>query len=185
MNPLSPVSLVTGVSDEPADYLHTLQDALVGAELALEKAQSNMSKYYNKKHTDHVFQVGDLVYVNYSALPPKRRGSKISPLFHPHPFKIIAQIGAVSFKLQTPATWKLHNVFHVSQLRKQRPLRHLVPRCVNDLCTRYGQPMALVSFEGCTRHDDQWLPVSSIPKPLVDAYRAMDEAMVQELYGDL
>jgi hypothetical protein len=185
MHPLSPVSLVSLVSDEPGDYLSSLQDALVGAELALQKAQSNMSKYYNQKRSDIQFKVGDLVYINYSALPPKRRGSKISPLYHPQPFKITDQISSVAFKLKTPATWKLHNVFHVSQLRKQRPLRHLVPRCVNDLCTRYGQSMALVSFEGCTRHDDQWLPLSSSPKSLVDAYRAMDDAMVQELYGDL
>jgi hypothetical protein len=93
MHPLSPVSLVSEISDEPGDYLSSLQDALVGAELALQKAQSNMSKYYNQKRSDIQFKVGDLVYINYSALPPKRRGSKLSPLYHPQPFKITEQIG--------------------------------------------------------------------------------------------
>jgi hypothetical protein len=188
LHPLSPVDLVHGVTDESSDYLETLSEALAAAELSLERAQHRMSVYYNKKRRAQSFKVGDLVYVHYCAFPPKRRNSKISPLYHPQPFRITQLIGSNAYKLDTPSTWKLHNVFHASQLRLTPPRRELIPRVVNELRTRYGQPMALVSFENASRDEDAWVPLKSLLpkyKSLVDAYKAMDEAMAQELYGDL
>jgi hypothetical protein len=188
MHPLSPVDLVHGVTDESGDYLANLQDALIGAEFALEKAQNNMAKYYNKSHRPTPFKVGDFVYVHYRAFPPKRRGSKISPLYHPHPFRIIEQIGSNAFKLDTPSTWKLHNVFHASQLRSTPPRRELIPESINELTTRYGQKLVNVHFKGTSRDEDAWVPLKSLLptyKHLIDSFNALEAVAIDDLYDDL
>ena len=32
------------------------------------------------------------------------------------PYRVIASVGPVAFRLELPPTWKIHDVFHVSQL---------------------------------------------------------------------
>ena len=60
----------------------------------------------------------------------KRRNEKLSPKFF-GPFKVIAQIGPVAYKLELPPTFAIHPVFHVSQLKKVvsnlRDVHPLVP----------------------------------------------------------
>ena len=36
------------------------------------------------------------------------------------PFRIVAKVGKVAYKLDLPNTWRIHNVFHVSLLRPWR-----------------------------------------------------------------
>lgn len=68
-----------------------------------------------------LFLIGDSVYVK---LQPYRQQSlksssshKLSPKLY-GPFRILDKMGAVSYKLELPPSAKIHNVFHVSQLKR-------------------------------------------------------------------
>ena len=69
-------------------------------------------------------------------MAPKREG----------PFEIIDVLGPLTYRLNLPETWKIHNVFHASLLRRyrendiygpnyERPLAELSRREAEDINT--------------------------------------------------
>ncbi|KAD3640367.1 hypothetical protein E3N88_29590 [Mikania micrantha] len=87
----------------------------------LKAAQDRQKSYADKHRRPIEFQVGDLVLLKVSpwkgVIRFRKRG-KLSPRFI-GPFKIIARVGNVAYRLEIPEELKLiHNTFHVSYLRK-------------------------------------------------------------------
>ena len=75
------------------------------------------AKYYNKKHRDIEFDVGELVLLSTRNLKMKGIPEKLKKRFV-GPFKIEERIGQQAYKLSLPENWKIHPVFHISLFKQ-------------------------------------------------------------------
>ena len=89
--------------------------------MRIQTAQSRQKSYADARRKDLEFEVGDHMFLKVAPIRGVsrfgRRG-KLSPRFI-GPFEILERIGLVAYRLALPpALTAVHNVFHVSMLRK-------------------------------------------------------------------
>jgi hypothetical protein len=102
----------------------------------LKVAQSRQKSYADSKRREVTYEIGDRAYLRVSPLRGVKRfgiKGKLAPRFI-GPYKILARKVEVAYELELPeALAAVHNVFHVSQLKKchpemaDTPLRDTVP----------------------------------------------------------
>jgi hypothetical protein len=103
----------------------------------LKVAQSRQKSYVDKRKRDLSFEIGDFVYLKVSPMRGTHRfrvKEKLAPRYV-GPFKIIDYKGEVAYQLElSPQLSEVHNVFHVSQLKKcLRVLEEQLPMEYLDL----------------------------------------------------
>ena len=117
----------------------------------LKTSRDRQKSYADKRCMDLKFKVGDRIFIKVSpwkgVLRFGRRG-KLKPRYI-RPYKIIAIVGPVAYRLDLPLELsKVHNVFHVSMLRKYISyLSHVLrdhPVELKDNLTYKEQPMQIV-----------------------------------------
>ena len=86
----------------------------------MEKAVAAQKKYYDKKHRDMQFAVGDSVLLRTQNLRFKDIPHKLQQKFY-SPYKVLEKIRAQAHRLKLLDTWRVHPVFHVSLLKQWRP----------------------------------------------------------------
>ncbi|WVZ70909.1 hypothetical protein U9M48_019538 [Paspalum notatum var. saurae] len=80
----------------------------------LKRAQSRQRSYSNRRRRPLAFEEGDHVYLRVSPM----KGGKLAPRYV-GPFKITERCGSVVYRLELPPHLAaVHDVFHVSQLKK-------------------------------------------------------------------
>jgi len=142
-------------------------------------AQDVMKASHDSKRRDMEFSVGDWVLLRLhhrTAVGIATSTSKLAPRYY-GPFQILARIGSVAYRFQLPANAKIHDVFHVSLLKKfigvpptvtPVPLPPIVrgrviPTPTKVLRTRLnrGTWELLVQWQGWADSDSTWerLPV--------------------------
>ena len=103
------------------DWIQDSQDILKILEENLQTAQNQQKLYADKHKIEWSFEVGDLVYLRlqpYRQSSLKKKGAeKLKPRFY-GPYRIIRKVGEVAYELELPQESKIHNVFHVSNLKK-------------------------------------------------------------------
>ncbi|RVX02411.1 Transposon Ty3-G Gag-Pol polyprotein [Vitis vinifera] len=87
----------------------------------LKAAQSRQKSYADNRRRDLEFEVGDHVFLKVSPMKSLMRFGRKGKL-NPHfvgPFKVLERVGTLAYKVVLPPSLsKIHNVFHVSTLRK-------------------------------------------------------------------
>ena len=101
-------------------FLDRTQEVWRNARVQMEKAMTAQKCYYDQKHRDIQFAVGDLVLLSTQNLRFKGILHKLQWKFC-GPYKVLEKIGAQAYHLQLPDTWRVHPMFHVSLLKHWRP----------------------------------------------------------------
>ena len=86
----------------------------------MKDAQDMQKHYVDLKITHIEFQVGDHVYIKVNPKKSSLRLGKYSKLAPKYcgPFEILAKVGSIAYQLSLPPNIKVHNVFHVSILKR-------------------------------------------------------------------
>jgi hypothetical protein len=131
IHPITPIMLeaIKKCKLEPsdaADYLNQKEDALKIALEQLKKARDRYKSYADANRKDTSFLEGDMVLLSTVNLNKHNQCRKLYPKFI-GPFKITSVVNEVAYRLDLPETLPVHNVFHVSLLKKFIPGRMALP----------------------------------------------------------
>lgn len=162
--------------DEVNQQLQNRNSILLELKENLLKAQNRMKSSADAKRRDVQFVVDELAYLKLQPYRLKslanRCNEKLSPRFY-GPFRILEKVGSAAYRLELPAGARIHNVFHVSQLKKANfppPNIQPLPDSLNEdlvlvvepeevLNTRKllnGQQEVLIKWQGLPHHENTW-----------------------------
>ena len=111
------VSLSESSVPEAAEVIRSLQDCWQRVRDNLLKAQASMTSYADKHRKESKIRPDMLVMLDTKNLSLAAcKTKKLKPRFV-GPFKVLRQVGLVSFKIALPDSMKVHPVFHVSLLK--------------------------------------------------------------------
>ena len=96
---------------DPAERRKTLETVQEEAALAMQHAQESWVKPTNYRP----YQKGERVWLEATNLHTTHLTKKLGPKQY-GPFEVLEAVGPVNFRLELPAHWKIHNVFHAKLL---------------------------------------------------------------------
>jgi Chromo (CHRromatin Organisation MOdifier) domain len=188
-HPVTPTSLINPRScliPAASNYIDHLQTVLATAKDNLRTAQDHQANYANRHRREELFTVGDQVMLSAAnielATNVKRPSHKLLQRSL-GPYEVIKVISDVAYKLNLPATLKIHPVFHVSLLTRYHasnpdifPGRIAPPppptvvdteleyevETILDKRTFRRQVQYLVKWAGYPAHDASWEPTANL-----------------------
>ena len=142
------------------------------------RAQHRMKAQADLHRRDDSFDVGNEVYLKLRPYRQqsvaRRRFEKLAARYY-GPYKVAAKVGKVAYRLDLPASSKIHPVFHISQLRRalgtSHPASALPSELSGDLemvvepeellgirpnATRVGEIQVLIKWRGLEDFEATW-----------------------------
>lgn len=136
VHPRTPLSLIlpsnkaTNEKTESADeFLDRRQKDFKLAQECIKRAQERQARYANRGRLDVEFKAGDMVMLAKSHVrltEAQNAGRKLQPRYH-GPYKIKEVISRVAYRLSLPASFKIHDVIHISHLKPYHEGSKLFP----------------------------------------------------------
>jgi hypothetical protein len=123
--------MIAEPSSVPAadDVIQTQQRTIELARQHMIRAMERQKRNADARRRDQSYEVGAYAFVNTQHLSAAgEQSSKLKPKFA-GPYRIIAKVNDVAYRLQLPPPSSAHPVFHVSKLRKYYPR---LTDCVDD-----------------------------------------------------
>jgi hypothetical protein len=104
------------------DHIEHQQQVLQILKDNLTMAQNRMKQQADQHRSERSFEVGDWVFLRLQpykqmSLKQAKKDNKLSPKYY-GPYKVLQKIGTMAYKLELPASSRVHPVFHVSCLKK-------------------------------------------------------------------
>jgi hypothetical protein len=104
------------------DHIENQQQILQILKDNLTMAQNRMKQQVDQHRSERSFEVGDWVFLRlqpykHMSLKQAKKDNKLSPKYY-GPYKVLQKIGTMAYKLELPASSRVHPVFHVSCLKK-------------------------------------------------------------------
>jgi len=113
----------------------------------LLRAQQRMKRQADKSRSERQFSVGDLVYLKLQPYVQSslaaRANQKLAFKFF-GPFRVLAKINEVAYKLELPAASLVHPIFHVSQLKAAVPASVSPTQVLPELDTKLQYPLKVL-----------------------------------------
>src|SRR4051794_30473649 len=168
----------TANNPEATTKTENITDIIDTVKKNLAAAQKTQATSYNKRHRDVQFDIGDKVLLSTKNLKLAALALSPSRKFLPRfvgPFTITVKISAVAYKLDLPATMRIHSTFHISLLKPYiasntfpRPTpphpdiiddveEYEVERIIVER-KRYNHSEFLVKWKGYPDSDNTWEP---------------------------
>ena len=84
-------------------------------------SQNQMKQQADQHRSEQSFNVGDWVFLRLQpykqmSLKNTKKDNKLSPKYY-GPNKVLQNIGSMAYKLELPASYRFHPVFHVSHVK--------------------------------------------------------------------
>jgi len=103
------------------ELVHFTVDKVKVIKERMKEAQDRQNSYVDNRQRPLEFQIGDMVFLNVAPWKHVIRfgmKGKLAPRYI-GPYKIIEKIGTIAYRILLPPHLdRIHNVFHVSMLRK-------------------------------------------------------------------
>ena len=193
-HPRMSITVTDGSSPAAAARMQDIKNAHELAQTSIAQALKRHAFWANQKRiADPNFKPGDLVWLYRRYIATARPSSKLEAK-KLGPFKVLAKVGRSAYRLELPATMRVHNVFHVWLLEKHVPNRlqsrevTLPPPPIVDnsgdswydveriLDSRYHDKLLyFIKWKGYSDQDNSWEPATELAPdhPLVISFHRL------------
>ena len=103
-------------SDKSNKQIRQIHETQEECKHAIERSQEILKQVYNRWRNENPgFKVGDLVWLEATNLSTDEPSPKLASKRH-GPFKIKDKLSDLTYRLELPVRWRIHDVFHVNVL---------------------------------------------------------------------